>query len=75
MLLIFYLLQERTGDCYPLQKVICPIKTDIKWLPLIVSILFSRKNPFKLLVALDDAGSADGEFFWDDGVSIGIHLI
>nr|DBA29502.1 TPA: hypothetical protein GDO54_009725 [Pyxicephalus adspersus] len=27
---------------------------------------YSRKNPLGLLVALDDAQSAKGEFFWDD---------
>ncbi|KAK7490533.1 hypothetical protein BaRGS_00018319, partial [Batillaria attramentaria] len=31
---------------------------------------YSRKNPLKILVALDNAGSAWGELFWDDGVSI-----
>ncbi|XP_053315016.1 sucrase-isomaltase, intestinal [Spea bombifrons] len=30
----------------------------------------SRKNPIKLLVALDENQSAHGHFFWDDGVSI-----
>ncbi|KAM4693329.1 maltase-glucoamylase-like [Discoglossus pictus] len=31
---------------------------------------FSRKNHMKLLVALDDAESAVGQLFWDDGKSI-----
>ena len=30
----------------------------------------SRKNPFSLLVALDDAISAEGWLFWDDGESL-----
>ena len=30
----------------------------------------SRKNPFSLLVALDDAGSASGEVYLDDGDSL-----
>jgi len=38
---------------------------------LLLSLFYSRKNPFKLLVALDENGTAAGEFFWDDGVSIG----
>ncbi|XP_075058176.1 sucrase-isomaltase, intestinal [Mixophyes fleayi] len=31
---------------------------------------FSRLNPMKLLVALDDNQNADGHLFWDDGKSI-----
>ncbi|XP_052256801.1 sucrase-isomaltase, intestinal-like isoform X2 [Dreissena polymorpha] len=31
---------------------------------------FSRKNPFKLLVALDASNTAEGEMFWDDGNSV-----
>lgn len=31
---------------------------------------FSRKNPMKLLVALDQNEMANGQLFWDDGTSI-----
>lgn len=31
----------------------------------------SRKNPFGLYVALDDANKAAGMLFWDDGDSLG----
>lgn len=29
----------------------------------------ARSNPFELLVALDAKGNADGNLFWDDGIS------
>uniref|UniRef100_A0AAX7U1H6 alpha-glucosidase n=1 Tax=Astatotilapia calliptera TaxID=8154 RepID=A0AAX7U1H6_ASTCA len=32
---------------------------------------YSRKNPLGLIVALSDAGTAKGSFFWDDGEGIG----
>uniref|UniRef100_A0A8C9TBY6 Maltase n=1 Tax=Scleropages formosus TaxID=113540 RepID=A0A8C9TBY6_SCLFO len=32
---------------------------------------YSRKNPLGLIVALSDAGAAQGTFFWDDGQGIG----
>lgn len=31
----------------------------------------SRRNDFELLVALNEAGYARGELYWDDGESIG----
>uniref|UniRef100_A0A8C9WKT5 Maltase n=1 Tax=Scleropages formosus TaxID=113540 RepID=A0A8C9WKT5_SCLFO len=31
---------------------------------------YSRKNPLGLIVALSDAGAAQGTFFWDDGQGI-----
>jgi hypothetical protein len=31
----------------------------------------SRRNPFGLIVSLDDVGEATGSMFWDDGDSIG----
>jgi len=31
----------------------------------------SRKNDFELIVALDEAGNAKGELYWDDGDSLG----
>ncbi|XP_043926668.1 maltase-glucoamylase, intestinal-like [Protopterus annectens] len=31
---------------------------------------YSRQNPMRLIVALDDNGSAQGQLFWDDGQSI-----
>uniref|UniRef100_F7BGL5 Maltase-glucoamylase n=1 Tax=Monodelphis domestica TaxID=13616 RepID=F7BGL5_MONDO len=33
---------------------------------------YSRRNSLGLLVALSDNGTAEGEFFWDDGESIGM---
>jgi alpha-glucosidase (family GH31 glycosyl hydrolase) len=32
----------------------------------------ARKNPFKLLVALSSTGEANGELYWDDGVSLDV---
>lgn len=32
---------------------------------------FSRKNSFRLLVALNETGQANGGLFWDDGETIG----
>ena len=32
----------------------------------------SRKNPFSLLVALDEGGAAEGDLFLDDGEAITI---
>lgn len=34
-------------------------------------ILYSRKNPLSLLIALDENKEARGELFWDDGESKG----
>lgn len=31
----------------------------------------SRSKPMGLIIALDDAGKAIGELFWDDGVTRG----
>jgi len=31
----------------------------------------SRKNDFELIVALNEAGNANGELYWDDGDSLG----
>lgn len=33
--------------------------------------LYSRMNPFSLIIALDERGEASGSLFWDDGDSIG----
>ncbi|CAF4527718.1 unnamed protein product, partial [Rotaria magnacalcarata] len=36
------------------------------------NLVLGRGNPFTLLVAQSDAGTASGNLFWDDGDSIGI---
>ncbi|MEE6501197.1 hypothetical protein FKM82_004096 [Ascaphus truei] len=51
-------LHLRGGYIYPTQK---PANTTF----------YSRKNSLGLIIALDDAQSAKGEFFWDDGESRG----
>ncbi|KAM4771410.1 sucrase-isomaltase, intestinal [Rhinophrynus dorsalis] len=51
-------LHLRGGYIFPTQK---PARTTF----------YSRKNPLGLIIALDDAQSAKGEFFWDDGESRG----
>ncbi len=35
------------------------------------NLILGRGNPFQLLVALSQSGSASGNLFWDDGDSIG----
>ena len=43
---------------------------------ILCSCNFRRKHPFKLFVALDTTGSAEGELYWDDGEDIGnLHLM
>lgn len=49
-------LQVRGGSIVPLQE------------PAVTTTL-SRKKPFSLLVALSPGSTADGEMFWDDGIS------
>lgn len=36
----------------------------------IFTVFFSRKNPFGLIVALDENMMASGNLFWDDGTTI-----
>jgi hypothetical protein len=39
------------------------------------NLILGRGNPFQLLVALSQSGSASGNLFWDDGDSLGMfHL-
>ncbi|XP_023648457.2 sucrase-isomaltase, intestinal isoform X1 [Paramormyrops kingsleyae] len=42
----------------------------LPWQDAAKNTQFSRKNPLGLIVALDDNGSAEGSFFWDDGEGI-----
>uniref|UniRef100_A0A8B9IF27 alpha-glucosidase n=1 Tax=Anser cygnoides TaxID=8845 RepID=A0A8B9IF27_ANSCY len=37
------------------------------------SVLYSRKNPMGLTVALNDTQMAEGQLYWDDGVRIGTY--
>lgn len=48
----------------------CPLLQQIYYNPF-CPFCFSRKNPLGLIVALSDAGTAKGSFFWDDGEGIG----
>lgn len=34
-------------------------------------LMYSRRNPMGLIIALDDRAQAAGELFWDDGDSRG----
>jgi hypothetical protein len=39
------------------------------------NLILGRGNPFQLLVALSQSGTASGNLFWDDGDSIGRFLL
>lgn len=39
------------------------------------NLMLGRANPFQLLVALSQTGSANGNLYWDDGDSLGIFLL
>jgi len=39
------------------------------------NLILGRGNPFQLLVALSQSGSASGNLFWDDGDSVGMFLL
>jgi hypothetical protein len=39
------------------------------------NIILGRGNPFTLLVAQSESGSASGNLFWDDGDSISMFYI
>jgi alpha-glucosidase (family GH31 glycosyl hydrolase) len=39
------------------------------------NLILGRGNPFQLLVALSQSGTASGNLFWDAGDSIGIFSI
>lgn len=36
-----------------------------------MNTMLSRQNPFGLIVALDDAYSAKGDMYYDDGITYG----
>ncbi len=36
------------------------------------NLILGRGNPFQLLVALSQSGTANGNLFWDDGDSLGM---
>ena len=68
--LLFYVL-------YVVRRVVCCVcylSSMISFLHLLQKywiVSFSRRNPMKLLVALGDNNTAQGDLFWDDGESIG----
>jgi alpha-glucosidase (family GH31 glycosyl hydrolase) len=39
------------------------------------NLILGRGNPFQLLVALSQSGSASGNLFWDDGDSVGMFYV
>ncbi len=39
------------------------------------NLILGRGNPFQLLVALSQSGSASGNLFWDDGDSLGMFYL
>ena len=72
---------ERTGDFTELAAPLSKINVHVRGgfiIPMQIpgdNLILGRSNPFTLLVAQTESGTASGSLYWDDGDAIGLFSI